>query len=89
MRTRLLIVAIALTVQGLAAQTAPILIDHHKPIRLRDGVTVFADVYRPSAEGKYPTIVITPTNSIVGRSIGSVMCRNCCHLLAPSRAAHS
>ena len=39
MRTRLLIVAIALTVQGLAAQTAPILIDHHKPIRLRDGVT--------------------------------------------------
>ena len=27
MRTRLLIVAIALTVQGLAAQTAPILID--------------------------------------------------------------
>ena len=29
-RTRLLIVAIALMVQGLAAQTAPILIDHHK-----------------------------------------------------------
>ena len=25
---------------------------------MRDGVTVFADVYRPSAEGKYPTIVI-------------------------------
>ena len=58
MRTRLLIVAIALAVHGLAAQTAPILIDHHKAITLRDGVTVFADVYRPSAEGKYPTIVV-------------------------------
>ena len=58
MRTRLLIVTIALMVQGLAAQTERILIDHHRAIRLRDGVTVFADVYRPSAEGKYPTIVV-------------------------------
>ena len=36
MRTRLLIVTIALMVQGLAAQTERILIDHHKAIRLRD-----------------------------------------------------
>ena len=70
MRTRLLIVAIALTVQGLAAQTAPILIDHHKPIRLRDGVTVFADVYRPSAEGRYPTIVVRTPYGVQREGIG-------------------
>jgi hypothetical protein len=41
-RTRLLIVEIAPTVQGLAAQTAPILIDITSPIKLC----------------KYPTIVV-------------------------------
>ena len=70
MRTRLLIVAIALTVQGLAAQTAPILIDHHRPIRLRDGVTVFADVYRPSAEGRYPTIVVRTPYGVQREGVG-------------------
>ena len=45
MRTRLLIVTIALMVQGLAAQTERILIDHHKAIRLRDGVTRVAGMY--------------------------------------------
>jgi putative CocE/NonD family hydrolase len=27
------------------------------PIRMRDGVTLFADVYRPAGEGRYPVIV--------------------------------
>ena len=70
MRTRLLIVTIALMVQGLAAQTERILIDHHRAIRLRDGVTVFADVYRPSAEGKYPTIVVRTPYGVQREAVG-------------------
>ena len=70
MRTRLLIVTIALMVQGLAAQTERILIDHHKAIRLRDGVTVFADVYRPSAEGRYPTVVVRTPYGVQREAVG-------------------
>lgn len=33
-------------------------IERYKTITLRDGVKLFADVYLPAAEGRYPTIVI-------------------------------
>jgi uncharacterized protein len=33
-------------------------IERYKPIPMRDGVKLYADVYRPAAPGKYPTIVI-------------------------------
>ncbi|MBM3762310.1 MAG: CocE/NonD family hydrolase [Acidobacteria bacterium] len=33
-------------------------IERHKAIPMRDGVTIYGDVYRPAAEGKYPTIVV-------------------------------
>ena len=34
-----------------------ILIDNRVPVRVRDGVTLYADVYRPVGEGRYPVIV--------------------------------
>ncbi len=36
---------------------ADILLENLVPIRMRDGVILYADVYRPSTEGKYPVIV--------------------------------
>ena len=32
-------------------------LENRVPIRMRDGVTLFADVYRPVGEGKYPVLV--------------------------------
>ena len=32
-------------------------IDHRAAIRMRDGVVLYADVYRPAKEGKYPVLV--------------------------------
>src|SRR6185436_18439383 len=32
-------------------------LDNHVAIRMRDGVTLYADVYRPVGDGKFPVIV--------------------------------
>ena len=32
-------------------------VENRVPIRMRDGVTLYADVYRPAGEGRYPVIV--------------------------------
>jgi predicted acyl esterase len=32
-------------------------VDNRVPIRMRDGVTLYADVYRPVGEGRHPVIV--------------------------------
>jgi putative CocE/NonD family hydrolase len=32
-------------------------LDNRVPVRMRDGVTLYADVYRPAAEGRYPVLV--------------------------------
>jgi putative CocE/NonD family hydrolase len=34
-----------------------VLVDHHVAIPMRDGVTLYADVYRPKAGGKFPVLV--------------------------------
>lgn len=34
-----------------------IILENLVPIRMRDGVTLYADVYRPAKEGKYPVLV--------------------------------
>jgi len=34
-----------------------ILIENRVPVRMRDGVVLYADVYRPAGEGKYPVLV--------------------------------
>jgi uncharacterized protein len=46
------------------AEVAPrndILLDNHVPVRMRDGVTLYADVYRPVGNGRHPVLLsITP-----------------------------
>jgi putative CocE/NonD family hydrolase len=32
-------------------------LDNRVPVRMRDGVTLYADVYRPVGEGKYPVLI--------------------------------
>ena len=42
------------------ADVAPrndILLENRVPVRMRDGVTLYADVYRPTGEGRYPVLV--------------------------------
>src|ERR1044071_1223627 len=34
-----------------------LLLDNHVAIRMRDGVTLYADVYRPVGDGKYPVLL--------------------------------
>lgn len=43
---------------GLALTAADIRIDRYQPVKMRDGVTLYADVYRPAAPGKYPTLIV-------------------------------
>ena len=38
-----------------------IVLDNHVPVRVRDGVTLYADVYRPTGNGRHPVLLsITP-----------------------------
>ncbi|WP_339922319.1 CocE/NonD family hydrolase [uncultured Cyclobacterium sp.] len=32
-------------------------IERHQPVKMRDGVILYADIYRPAKEGKYPVIL--------------------------------
>ena len=38
-------------------QSIPIRVDQNVPARMRDGTTLYADVYRPEAPGRYPVIL--------------------------------
>src|SRR5579883_2623125 len=50
-------------VAGWAAQPYPVVIEHNVPVRMRDGVTLRADIYRPDAPGKFPVLLErTPYN---------------------------
>src|SRR5947209_183579 len=45
------------------AVTASFQIDRGVPVRMRDGVILYADVYRPAAGGRYPVLLQrTPYN---------------------------
>ena len=48
-------------------QTYTVVTDHAVPAKMRDGVTLIADVYRPKAYGKFPVLLQrTPYNRIGG-----------------------
>ncbi len=70
MFTTLVIVTAVLLAQGGPSAQERILIDHHKAIRLRDGVTVYADVYRPSRDGRFPTIVVRTPYGVQRENVG-------------------
>jgi hypothetical protein len=66
-------------VQRLGAQGAPlsasveIVIQHDVAMKTRDGVTLYADIYRPKAPGKFPVILMrTPYDKSVSWAVSPV-----------------
>lgn len=53
-----------------AEELEKILVDHHRAIPMRDGVTLYADVYRPAATGRYPTIVVRTPYGVQREGVG-------------------
>lgn len=49
---------IAFLLCAAALLRAEIRIDRYQPVKMRDGVTLYADVYRPVADAKYPALVV-------------------------------
>ncbi|BCS31657.1 X-Pro dipeptidyl-peptidase [Luteitalea sp. TBR-22] len=71
MFTTLVLVTAMLLAQGASpVAPEPILVDHHRGIPLRDGVTVYADVYRPSRSGRFPTIVVRTPYGVQRENVG-------------------
>ncbi|MCW5965947.1 MAG: CocE/NonD family hydrolase, partial [Bryobacterales bacterium] len=62
----LLIALLPLTAQ----EFEKILVDHHRAIPMRDGVKLYADVYRPARDGKFPTIVVRTPYGVQRESVG-------------------
>lgn len=59
-RTVLLLIPIAIFLAGprtLAAQTYEVTFEHNVAAKMRDGVTLRADIYRPKADGKFPVLL--------------------------------
>ena len=50
--------AIYLLALGATLISAQIRIDRYQAVPMRDGVKLYADVYRPAADGKYPVLVV-------------------------------
>lgn len=47
-----------------------ILIDQHHAIRMRDGVTLYADIYRPSRPGQFPAVVVRTPYGVQRENVG-------------------
>ncbi len=65
--------------EPLGAQAAPastpidIVIQHDVPLKMRDGITLYADIYRPTSSGKFPVILMrTPYDKSVGWAVSPV-----------------
>jgi putative CocE/NonD family hydrolase len=74
---RVVLVALAMFAGGAAkplrAQAAEceVLREHNVPAKMRDGVTLRADIYRPKADGKYPVLLErTPYDKTGGLDFG-------------------
>ena len=51
---------IVLTAAGMvrAAEHYEVMVERNVPAKMRDGVTLRADIYRPKAEGKFPVLLV-------------------------------
>ena len=65
--------------QALDAQAVPvsmsidIVIEHDVPLKMRDGITLYADIYRPKSSDKFPVILMrTPYDKSVGWAVSPV-----------------
>ncbi len=47
-----------------------IVIDHHRAIPMRDGVTLYADIYRPERDARYPVIVSRTPYGVQRENVG-------------------
>ena len=62
------------SVRPIAGYTS-VTVERDVPARMRDGVTLYADVYRPAAPGRYPVILFrhpydkTPVASLTWRTL--------------------
>jgi uncharacterized protein len=55
----------SLTAASLLAQTLPVKVESNVPAKMRDGVTLRADIYRPDIDGKFPVLLKrTPYNKM-------------------------
>jgi uncharacterized protein len=55
-----------------SAQKYDVTIEHDVPAKMRDGVTLRADIYRPKADGKFPVLLErTPYDKTDGRQFGT------------------
>ncbi len=50
-------VVTAISAATLFAQTTEIVIEHKAAMKTRDGVTLYADIYHPAGDGKYPVLL--------------------------------
>jgi len=72
-----LVFSIGLEARQNTGQTASaggeVIIDHNVPARMRDGVILRADIYRPKADGKYPVLLTrTPYNKTSEMYLGPI-----------------
>jgi uncharacterized protein len=62
---------LAFRVPAHAAEEHAIVFEENVPVKMRDGVTLRADIYRPRDEGKFPVLLQrTPYNKDGGRGFG-------------------
>jgi len=55
-----------------AADSYQITLEHHVAVKMRDGVTLRADIYRPTADGKFPILLMrTPYDKTNELSFGA------------------
>lgn len=50
-------------------------IERYQPVKMRDGVTLYADLYRPAAEGRYPALVVRTPYGVQRDGVHPVMTR--------------
>jgi uncharacterized protein len=68
-----LVVSVRLEAGQTTAANGEVIIEHDVPARMRDGVILRADIYRPKADGKYPVLLTrTPYNKISEMYLGPV-----------------
>jgi predicted acyl esterase len=54
-----------------AQQSYAVIAQNGVPMKTRDGVTLYSDIYRPKADGRFPVILMrTPYDKSVGWAVG-------------------
>src|SRR5260370_39450231 len=59
----------------LADSLQEIRIDRHQAAPMRDGVRLYADIYRPAAEGRWPTLVMRTPYGVQRDGVHAAMIR--------------